>query len=226
MQKFNVIITGSTGMVGKSVLLECIDHPSIKKVLLINRSSLNFDHPKVNEILLSDFSQMHTLQDQLKGFDACFHCMGISSIGKSEEEFTKITFDLTKILADTLYQLNNDMVFNYVSGTLTDSSEKGKTMWARVKGKTENYILNKGFKDAYMFRPGAIVPEKGIRSSTGWYNIIYVLLRPFFPCMKKNKNMTTTTRFGQAMINSLTFPSELKHLENEDINLLANMLQD
>ena len=99
MQKFNVIITGSTGMVGKSVLLECIDHPSIKKVLLINRSSLNFDHPKVNEILLSDFSQMHTLQDQLKGFDACFHCMGISSIGKSEEEFTKITFDLTKILA-------------------------------------------------------------------------------------------------------------------------------
>lgn len=226
MQKFNVIITGSTGMVGKSVLLECIEHPSIKKVLLINRSSLNFDHPKVNEILLSDFSQMHTLQDQLKGFDACFNCMGISSIGKSEEEFTTITFDLTKILADTLYQLNNDMVFNYVSGTLTDSSEKGKTMWARVKGKTENYILNKGFKDAYMFRPGAIVPEKGIRSSTGWYNIIYVLLRPFFPWMKKNKNMTTTTRFGQAMINSLTFPRELKHLENEDINLLANMLQD
>ena len=226
MQKFNVIITGSTGMVGKSVLLECIEHPSIKKVLLINRSSLNFDHSKVNEILLSDFSQMHTLQDQLKGFDACFHCMGISSIGKSEEEFTTITFDLTKILADTLYQLNNDMVFNYVSGTLTDSSEKGKTMWARVKGKTENYILNKGFKDAYMFRPGGIVPEKGIRSSTGWYNIIYVLLRPFFPWMKKNKNMTTTTRFGQAMINSLTFPRELKHLENEDINLLANMLQD
>ena len=226
MQKFNVIITGSTGMVGKSVLLECIDHPSIKKVLLINRSRLNFDHPKVNEILLSDFSQMHTLQDQLKGFDACFHCMGISSIGKSEEEFTKITFDLTKILADKLYQLNNDMVFNYVSGTLTDSSEKGKTMWARVKGKTENYILNKGFKDAYMFRPGGIVPEKGIRSSTGWYTIIYVLLRPFFPWMKKNKNMTTTTRFGQAMINSLTFPRELKHLENEDINLLANMLQD
>ncbi|MDG1720513.1 MAG: NAD-dependent epimerase/dehydratase family protein [Bacteroidia bacterium] len=226
MQKFNVIITGSTGMVGKSVLLECIDHPSIKKVLLINRSSLNFDHSKVNEILLSDFSQMHTLQDQLKGFDACFHCMGISSIGKSEEEFTKITFDLTKILADTLYQLNNDMVFNYVSGTLTDSSEKGKTMWARVKGKTENYILNKGFKDAYMFRPGGIVPEKWIRSSTGWYTIIYVLLRPFFPWMKKNKNMTTTTRFGQAMINSMKFPSELKHLENEDINLLANMLQD
>ncbi len=226
MQKFNVIITGSTGMVGKSVLLECRDHPSIKKVLLINRSRLNFDHPKVNEILLSDFSQMHTLQDQLKGFDACFHCMGISSIGKSEEEFTKITFDLTKSLADKLYQLNNDMVFNYVSGTLTDSSEKGKTMWARVKGKTENYILNKGFKDAYMFRPGGIVPEKGIRSSTGWYTIIYVLLRPFFPWMKKNKNMTTTTRFGQAMINSLTFPRELKHLENEDINLLANMLQD
>ena len=224
MQKFNVIITGSTGMVGKSVLLECIEHPSIKKILLINRSTLNFDHPKVNEVLLTDFTQMQTIQDQLIGFDACFHCMGISSIGKSEEEFTKITFNLTKILADTMYKQNKDMVFNYVSGTLTDSSEKGKTMWARVKGKTENYILNKGFKDAYMFRPGGIVPEKGIRSSTGWYNVLYVLLKPFFPLMKRNKNMTTTTKFGQAMINSLIFPTELKHLENENINHLAKTL--
>lgn len=222
MQKFNVIITGSTGMVGKSVLLECIEHPSIDKILLINRSALKFDHPKVDEVLLADFTQMHTIKDQLKNYDACFHCMGISSVGKSEEEFTEITFDLTQKLADILYELNENMVFNYVSGTHTDSTEKGKTMWARVKGKTENYILNKGFKDAYMFRPGAIVPEKGIRSSTGWYNVVYVLLKPFFSLMKKNKNITTTTKFGLAMINSLISPIDLKHLENIDINQLAN----
>lgn len=222
MQKFNVIITGSTGMVGKSVLLECIEHPSIDKILLINRSALKFDHPKVDEVLLADFSQMHTIKDQLKDYDACFHCMGISSVGKSDEEFIEITFDLTQKLADILYELNENMVFNYVSGTNTDSTEKGKIMWARVKGKTENYILNKGFKDAYMFRPGAIVPEKGIRSSTGWYNIVYVLLKPFFPLMKKNKNITTTTKFGLAMINSLISPINLKHLENIDINQLAN----
>ena len=222
MQKFNVIITGSTGMVGKSVLLECIEHPSIDKILLINRSALKFDHPKVDEVLLADFSQMHTIKDQLKDYDACFHCMGISSVGKSDEEFIEITFDLTQKLADILYELNENMVFNYVSGTNTDSTEKGKIMWARVKGKTENYILNKGFKDAYMFRPGAIVPEKGIRSSTGWYNVVYVLLKPFFPLMKKNKNITTTTKFGLAMINSLISPIDLKHLENIDINQLAN----
>lgn len=222
MQKFNVIITGSTGMVGKSVLLECIEHPYIDKILLINRSVLKFDHPKVDEVLLADFTQMHTIKDQLKNYDACFHCMGISSVGKSEEVFTEITFDLTQKLADILYDLNENMVFNYVSGTNTDSTEKGKTMWARVKGKTENYILNKGFKDAYMFRPGAIVPEKGIRSSTGWYNVVYVLLKPFFPLMKKNKNITTTTKFGLAMINSLISPIDLKHLENIDINQLAN----
>jgi uncharacterized protein YbjT (DUF2867 family) len=222
MQKFNVIITGSTGMVGKSVLLECIEHPSIDKILLINRSALKFDHPKVDEVLLADYSQMHTIKDQLKDYDACFHCMGISSVGKSEEEFTEITFDLTQKLADILYELNENMVFNYVSGTNTDSTEKGKTMWARVKGKTENYLLNKGFKDAYMFRPGAIVPEKGIRSSTGWYNVVYVLLKPFSPLMKKNKYITTTTKFGRAMINSLISPIDLKHLENIDINQLAN----
>jgi hypothetical protein len=148
--------------------------------------------------------------------------MGISSVGKSEEEFTEITFDLTQNLADILHELNENMVFNYVSGTNTDSTEKGKTMWARVKGKTENYLLNKGFKDAYMFRPGAIVPEKGIRSSTGWYNVVYVLLKPFSPLMKKNKYITTTTKFGRAMINSLISPIDLKHLENIDINQLAN----
>lgn len=115
------------------------------------------------------------------------------------------------------------MVFNYVSGTNTDSSEKGNSMWARVKGKTENYILNKGFKDAYMFRPGAIVSEKGIKSNTVWYNVLYVLARPFFPLMKKSKNITTTTKLGVAMINTVLKPTDLKHLENVDINRYAEL---
>ena len=217
-----VIITGSTGMVGKGVLYECLDHPQIKEVLIINRSSLNLKHEKLKEILLKDFTDLSNIKEELSGYDACFFCMGISAVGLSEEKYTHITFQSVKEFADTLYQLNPSMTFNYVSGTGTDSTEKGRVMWARVKGKTENYVLNKGFKDAYMFRPGAILPEKGIKSKTALYQFIYVILRPFFPLMKKSKNVTTTTKIGLAMINSVLIGSKLKHLENKAINILAN----
>ena len=160
-----VIITGSTGMVGKGVLLECLESPKNEKVLVINRSSLNNDHPKLKEELLSDFQQIDTIKDKLQVYDACFHCMGVSSAGKSEEEYHKLTFDITKSIVDACYAANVNMVLTYVSGAGTDSTEKVNTMWARVKGKTENYILNKGFKDAYMFRAGAIIPERGIKLS-------------------------------------------------------------
>lgn len=216
-----VIITGSTGMVGKGVLYESLENESIEKVLVINRSSLGMNHEKLQEIILSDLSQIDTVKDQLQGYDACFFCLGISVLGLNEDQYTKITFDITKAFVDTLYESNPEMVFNYVSGTGTDSSEKGKTMWARVKGRTENMVLSKGFKDAYAFRPGMIIPEKGIRSRTGWYNAIYVIMRPFFPLFKKSNNVTTTTRIGDAMINSMTHSQELKHLENPQINLLA-----
>lgn len=216
-----VIITGATGMVGKGVLLECLDDVNVKEVLAINRKSLAITHPKLKELLLSDFSKINDYKDELSAYDACFFCMGISVLGLSEKEYTLITYHITKVFADTLYDLNKELVFNYVSGSGTDSSEKGRIMWARVKGKTENYVLNKGFKDAYAFRPGAIIPEKGIKSKTGWYNLIYVLITPFFPLMKRSKNITTTTKIGHAMINSVTNGSELKHLENIDINKLA-----
>ncbi len=216
-----VIITGSTGMVGKGVLYESLENESIEKVLVINRSSLGMNHEKLQEIILSDLSQIDTVKDQLQGYDACFFCLGISVLGLNEDQYTKITYDITKAFVDTLYESNPEMVFNYVSGTGTDSSEKGKTMWARVKGRTENMVLSKGFKDAYAFRPGMIIPEKGIRSRTGWYNAIYVIMRPFFPLFKKSNNVTTTTRIGDAMINSVTHSQELKHLENPEINLLA-----
>ncbi|MEZ5058648.1 MAG: epimerase [Saprospiraceae bacterium] len=217
----NVIITGSTGMVGKGVLLECLEHPSIDQILIINRSTLGINHPKLKEILLKDFSKVESIKKGLSGFDACFYCMGVSAIGMNEEKYNQITFETTKSFADTLYELNPEMVFNYVSGTGTDSSEKGSLMWARVKGKTENYILGKGFKDAYAFRPGIILPEKGIESKTGWYNTMYKITRPFFPLFKKSKNVTTTTRVGLAMIHSIEHPLKKKILENSDINLMA-----
>jgi NAD dependent epimerase/dehydratase family len=221
LQMPNVIITGSTGMVGKGVLLECLENPLIEKVLLVNRNHLEINHPKLGEVLLPDFTRVNELKNRLSGYDACFHCMGVSSIGMNEETFLQLTFHITKAFVDVLYELNPNMVFNYVSGTGTDSTEKGKIMWARVKGKTENLILNKGFKDAYAFRPGLIIPEKGIQSRTGWYNAIYVVMRPFFSLLKKSKNITTTTKLGMAMINSLKFPQAKKFLENKDINEIA-----
>ena len=216
----NVLITGSTGMVGKSVLLECLESDKIDGVTAINRVSVGLEHPKMKEVLLKDFSQIETIRPDLEKFDACFHCMGVSALGMSEEKYTHITYTLTKKLTDLMFELNPDMVFNYVSGIGTDSSEKGGSMWARVKGKTENYILNKGFGDAYMIRLGAIIPEKGIKSKTGWYNTLYVILRPLFPLIKKSCNFITTTAFGQAMINTMFFPQKKKYLENKDLNRL------
>ena len=216
-----VIITGSTGMVGKGVLYECIEHPMVTGILVVNRNSVGIQHPKVKEVLLNDFSNLESIKEHLIGYDACFHCMGTSVVGKNEATYTKVTFEYSKTLAELLHESNPDSVFNYVSGTGTDSSEQGRSMWARIKGKTENYILNKGFKDAYMFRPGAIIPEKGIKSRTGWYNFFYIIMQPFFPLMKKSKNITTTTKIGQAMINSVLHPQKDKILENNAINSLS-----
>ncbi len=216
-----VIITGSTGMVGKGVLLECLESPKIAQVLVINRSSLGMQHPKLEEILLSDFTQIASISDKLKGYHACFYCMGVSAVGMSEEKYTAITYDTVEAFASVLYEESIEMVFNYVSGAGTDGSGKGRSMWARVKGKAENMVLSKGFKDAYAFRPGMIIPEKGIKSRTGWYNAVYVVMRPFFSMLKRSQNITTTTKIGLAMINTLFHPLKLKYLENQDINMLA-----
>lgn len=218
-----VIITGSTGMVGKAVLLECIDDARVKEVLLINRNSLAISHPKVKEISHKNFMDFSSIQDQFNGYDLCCHCMGVSSAGMNEEQYTEFTFTITKQLATTLHDLNPNMVFNYVSGTGTDSTESGKTMWARIKGKTENMIMQMGFKDAYMFRPGVIIPERGIVSRTKLYNLFYIIARPFFPLLKKMKSVTTTTNIGKAMINSYYNSQALKFLEGKDINELAEM---
>lgn len=147
--------------------------------------------------------------------------MGISSAGITEEKYNQITFEITKKIADAFYNQNPNMVFNYISGEGADSSEQGKTMWARVKGKTENMILNKGFGDAYAFRPGIILPEKGIVSNTKSYRIMYSITKPLFPVFRRMKNITTTTKLGKAMINTLFFPNSIKTLHNADMNILA-----
>lgn len=216
-----VMITGSTGMVGKGVLLACLDDENISEILLINRTPIKINHPKLKEIIHEDFLNFGNIEDKLKIYDGCFHCMGVSVSGMSEEKYNKLTFEITAALVDTLFDVNPNMVFNYVSGTNTDSTERGNTMWARIKGKTENYILSKGFYDAYMFRPGLIIPENGIKSKTKLYAFLYFITKPFYGLMKKSKNITTTSKVGLAMISSLSNKQTLKHLENKDINELA-----
>ncbi|MEZ4689080.1 MAG: NAD-dependent epimerase/dehydratase family protein [Ignavibacteria bacterium] len=218
-----VIITGTTGMVGKGVLIECLESNRVDSVLIINRSSAGVTHPKLTEIIHEDFSDFNSIRENLKGYDACFHCMGISSLGMKEAEYFRITYSMTEALAKLLFEINPDSVFNYVSGAGTDSTEKGKIMWARVKGKTENMILNMGFKDAYIFRPGVIIPEKGVKSKTGWVNFMYALSKPFFPLMLRSKYVTSSSGMGKAMINSVLHPQELKVLENKDINRFAEV---
>lgn len=218
-----VIITGSTGMVGKGVLLECIDDSTVEKILLINRSPIDIAHPKITEILHKDFTNFNNIQSAFIEYDACFHCMGVSSAGISEEAYYQLTFSISEALANAVYKANPNMLFTYVSGAGTDSSEQGSSMWARVKGKTENMILNKGFKDAYAFRPGAILPERGIKSKTQLYNFLYLITKPIFPLLKKMKSVTTTSRIGRAMINLYHNPQPLKHLEGADINKVAKL---
>src|SRR5690606_26192341 len=158
---FKAIITGSTGMVGEGVLHECLHHPEVDKVLVINRRSLGIDHPKLTEIIHQDFFDLTHIEHHLDGYDACFFCLGVSSIGLNEEKYHRLTYELTMNFARTLVNLNRNMIFCYVSGLGTDSSEIGRSMWARVKGMTENHLQLLGFKDAYMFRPGFMQPTPG-----------------------------------------------------------------
>jgi len=217
--KIKTIITGSTGMVGEGVMHECLIHPNVESVLVINRKSCNVQHPKLIEIIHTNFFDFTILKDQLKNYNACFFCLGTTSVGKNEAEYTKITFNITKALADILVKVNSDMTFTYVSGAGTDSTEKGKSMWARVKGRTENYILYLGFKKAYMFRPALILPTKGLKNTL----TLYKLFAPLTPLVKLlfPKYVCTLREVGLAMINAAIIGYEKKALEVGDIKTLA-----
>lgn len=214
-----VIITGATGMVGEGVLHECLIDSSIQEILVINRRPCNIIHPKLTEIIHDNFYDFTSIEDKLKGFNACFFCLGVSSIGMNEESYHKITYEITLKLANTLNKLNHDFVFCYVSGVGTDSTEKGKIMWARVKGKTENHLIQLPFQKAYMFRPGIIKPTKGLKNT---YKI-YKVFAPLFPILKIlfPKYVCTLKEIGIAMINTVTLGFEKSVLEVNDIILLS-----
>ena len=213
--KIKAIITGVTGMVGEGVLHECLLHSDVESVLVINRRPCGVKHEKLKEIIHKDFFDLTPIENQLAGYNACYFCTGVSSVGKKEEEYKRITYDLTINFAKTLIKLNSNMTFCYVSGSGTDSTEKGKIMWARVKGKTENDLMNLGFKDAHMFRPGFIKPTKGLKNA---YKV-YKLFTPIYPVFRKlfPKYVVTLEETGLAMINVTLFGSGKKILECKDI---------
>jgi uncharacterized protein YbjT (DUF2867 family) len=217
-----VILTGATGMVGQGVLRECLLDQTVTEVLSIARSSVQQQNPKLRELLLPDLANLSGHESELANFDACFFCAGVSSAGMSEENYTRLTYDLTLSFARTIAPLNPQMTFVYVSGAGTDSTEKGRSMWARVKGRTENALLRLPFKAAYMFRPGFIQPLHGIRSKTRLYQFFYDLLTPVMPLLKGRfpKYLTTTEQLGRAMIHVAKSGYPKPILDPEDINRL------
>jgi uncharacterized protein YbjT (DUF2867 family) len=217
-----VILFGATGMVGQGVLRECLLDPEVESVLAVGRSPTGQRHPKLREILHDNFLDYAAIESQLTGYDACFFCLGVSSVGISEERYRHLTYDITLAAAATLARLNPQLVFVYVTGQGTDSSEKGRLMWARVKGKTENDLLKLPFKAAYMFRPAAIQPLHGIRSKTAWVQAIYVATAPLLSLLNRvtPKYMTTTEQIGRAMIRVAKDGYPKRVLESEDINRL------
>jgi len=219
--KIRAIVFGATGMVGEGVLDVALRHPYVESVLVIGRKSCNVKHEKLQEILHKDFFDYSGIESQLKGFNACFFCLGVTSVGKKEEAYTRLTYDLAISAATILAKLNSDMTFCYISGTGTDSSEKGRVMWARVKGKTENHLAKLPFKAAYAFRPGFIKPIDGQKHAYGVSKVLgagYPLLRALFP-----KYVCTLEDLGIAMIGVASKGYSRQVLENPDIAELARL---
>jgi uncharacterized protein YbjT (DUF2867 family) len=218
--KVRAIVTGVTGMVGEGVLHECLLDPEVESVLVITRKSSGTIHPKLTEIIHNNFFDLSPIEQALSGYNACFFCLGVTSIGKKENEYYHLTYDLTMHVARTLSKINHDMTFCYVSGTGTDTSEKGKTMWARVKGKTENDLMKLPFRKAYMFRPGYIQPTRGLKNTLRAYALISWL----FPVWKLvfSKHICTLRELGLAMIHTVTVGYEKQLLESGDIVALAS----
>ena len=215
MEKIRVIVTGATGMVGEGVLHECLKSSEVEKVLVVGRRSCEVSHPKLTEIVHRDFFDLAPIENDLKGWNACFFCLGMSSVGISEDEYKRLTYDLTMNFAETLAKENPGMTFCYVSGSGTDSTEKGRLAWARVKGKTENDLMKLPFKRAFAFRIGFLKPEKNFKNTVKIYKYVgwlYPLVRAV-----SNKYASTLAEVGQAMINSAAKGYEKQVLEVEDI---------
>ena len=213
--KIKVIITGATGMVGEGVLHECLQHPDIEQILVINRKPCGVVHSKLKEIIHNDFFNFSRIEDQLSGYNACFFCLGVSSVGMKEDAFTKFTYTLTMHVATTLSKYNPEMTFCYISGRGTDSSEKGNLMWARVKGKTENNLMKLPFKKVYAVRPGLMKPTKGLKNTLAAYKYLgwlYPIIKFLAP-----KSACTLKEVGDAMINVVLKGYDKNVLEVADL---------
>jgi uncharacterized protein YbjT (DUF2867 family) len=217
--RIRAILTGATGMVGEGVLHECLLHPDVESVLVAGRKPCGVSHTKLKEIIVADFFDLKAIEPELTGHNACLFCLGVSSIGIKEPEYTRISYDLTLNFAQTLSRLNPDMTFCYVSGSGTDSTEKGRLMWARVKGKTENDLVKLPFRAAYNFRPAFMLPTKGLKNTLSMYKYVtwlYPVVHPLFPAY-----FGTLKDLGLAMINSVLYGCDRKVLEAKDIAELA-----
>ncbi len=215
-----VIITGATGMVGEGVMHECLNHPEVEQVLIVNRRPSGFTHPKLKEIV-HEFNDLSPIGDQFKSYDACYFCLGVSSVGMKEEKYFALTYTLTINAAKVMSAANSNMVFCYISGANTDSTEKGKSMWARVKGKTENDLMKLPFRKVYAFRPGYMQPTPGLKNANKLYFLfswLYPVWRRAFP-----KFVTTLAELGLAMINVVLKGYSKTVIEVEDIKILAKM---
>ena len=214
-----VIVTGASGMVGEGVLHECLNSNLVKEVLVLGRRSCGTTHPKMKELLHSNFHDLSPIADQLKGYDACFFCAGVSSVGKKEDDFYHLTYTLTIHVAETLAKQNSNMTFCYVSGAGTDSSEKGRLMWARVKGKTENDLTKLPFAQVYNFRPGFIIAIKGMKNTLSYYKYFSWLI-PLVKTLAPNM-IVRLQDIGQAMLKAATKGYKKQILEVKDIKELA-----
>ncbi|HTE12648.1 MAG TPA: NAD-dependent epimerase/dehydratase family protein [Chitinophagaceae bacterium] len=218
-ETINVILTGATGMVGEGVLHECLQHGAVKQVLIINRKPSGITHPKLKEIIHTNFYNLAPIENQLSGFNTCFFCLGVSSVGMKKAQYYRLTHTLTMQVAESISRLNTGMTFCYISGAGTDSTEKGRSMWASVKGKTENDLMKLAFKKVYNFRPGVLQPTKGLKNTLsfyrwfGWLLPIIKLLAP--------KYITSLHQLGTAMINAATKGYEKQILEIRDIQALS-----
>jgi uncharacterized protein YbjT (DUF2867 family) len=219
--KIKAIIFGATGMVGGGVLLKALHHKDVESVLVIGRRSCMITHDKLKELIHHDFFDYSTIEEHLKGYNACFFCLGVSSVGMTEQDYARITYDLTMQAATTLSRINPGMTFCYVSGTGTDSTEHGRMMWARVKGKTENHLKELPFKSVYLFRPGLMKPVEGQKNVKPLYKaagMLYPLWKFLSP-----KNVCTLEDVGMAMINAVEIGYQKQILENMDITQLAKL---
>jgi uncharacterized protein YbjT (DUF2867 family) len=219
----NVLLFGATGMLGQGVLRECLVDPGVLLVQTVGRTATGVQHAKLRELVHNDLWHYESLGARLSGFDACFFCLGVTSTGMTEENYERVTYGITMAAAEMLSRLNPQMTFIYVSGTGTDSSERGRIMWARVKGKTENALLRLAFKAAYMFRPGIIEPLHGAKSKTPLYNVFYTLGKPLLPLIRFAfpDQILTTAQVGRAMLAVARhgFPRQI--LETKDIRAAA-----